>query len=195
MEYYLTMRRGTQQWHATLWMSFRITMLHKRRRTPRRTYCRFPFIQGTERGIIYGVWRWHEGLGWQWVEEAQGSFSGAREVLFLGLNIGYIDGSVVNISLGFTLTISAFFCVYVIFQQKVNKQKQAMFPTLSSRTLGSLALSHWYQMPWPSDDDFQRMAGVTSPKARREKTENLCLHFNNWETEACRQEVTCPLVT
>lgn len=45
------------------------------------------------------------------MEEAQGSFSGTKEVLFLDLDIGYTDGSVMNILLGFTFTIDTFFCM------------------------------------------------------------------------------------
>lgn len=37
--------------------------------------------------------------------------------------------------------------------------------------------------------------GVTSPKTRRENTEPLTSRFNDWETEACRWEVTCLPIT
>ena len=37
--------------------------------------------------------------------------------------------------------------------------------------------------------------GLASPKTRREKTEPLTSHFNDWETEACRWEVMCLPVT
>lgn len=49
------------------------------------------------------------------MEEQKRSFSGSREVLFLDLGIGYPDSSVLNILLSFTLMISAFLCVYVVF--------------------------------------------------------------------------------
>lgn len=125
------------------------------------------------------------------MEEQKRSFSGSRKVLFLDLGIGYTEGSVLNILLSFPLRISAFLCVYIVFQQKVNKrgyvpQLEFPDPRLSCPFSSILDAIH-------SEDGFQRMAGVTSANARREKIENLCLRFSNWETEACRQKVTCPL--
>lgn len=60
--------------------------------------------------------------GSKW-KEHKGRSSWFRKVLFLDLDIGYTDGSVLNVLLGCTLMIRAFFCMYVVFQQKVNKNR------------------------------------------------------------------------
>lgn len=141
------------------------------------------YITYTETELVCGVRRQHGGLGQHWMEEAQGKvFRGLRRFRFSIWILVTQTIQFLNILLDCTRMQSAFFCKYVVFQQKVNRQKQAMSPNLTSQTPCFLALSHWYQMAWPSEDGFQRMAGVTSPKTRREKVENCFLRFNNCET-------------
>lgn len=141
------------------------------------------YIKYRKRQLICGVWSQRCGLGQQWMEEAQGKvFRGLRRFRFSIWILVTQTIQFLNMLLDCTLTQSAFFWKHVVLQQKVNKQKQAVFPNLTTQTPCFLALSHWYQMAWPSEDGFQRMAGVTSRKTRREKVEIRFLQFNNCET-------------
>lgn len=142
----------------------------QRKATPKRTYWRIPFISSTKRDRAN--LRCLKSARWTWAAVSARSTGGAFQGLgsFCVLIWILVTQMVqfLNILLGCTLTISAVVCNYVTFQHNVNQRKQTVFPNLTSQSLCCLALSHWYQMAWTSEDGFQRIAGVTSPKARRE---------------------------
>ena len=139
MKHYITMRSGTQQGHATVWMNLRSTML-----------C------NTKEGPLYGcIWstrgeanlRHWKPAWWTWVEpsgrsigellqDKEGSVSWSGYCLHRWFHFWTFYWAV---HLG-----EAFFSLCVAFQHK-NKQKQAMLPNLTSQTPCPPALSHWYQ--------------------------------------------------
>lgn len=146
VEPYITMRRGTLRRHATLWVNCRSTRRYKRsqhRRGLVRGFHLYNVQKETE--LVYGVWRQRGGLGQQWMEEAQAKvFWGLRRFHFSTCILATQTIQVLNILLDCTLMQIACFCKYVVFQQKVNRQKQAMSPNLTSQTPCFLTFWRWF---------------------------------------------------